>query len=145
MLIGFELYPRWVPLVHIIISYQAYCLEKFLFPQYFHLLFRDQNIRFLHRIVWQKTLQKLVHSGHAYRYNDGRVISWVHPTTSVWKLLQTNRKQIESVTFWTRRVLNKDLYGEVQPWPGLNPHRFIYHFSQKRYPFRIPFTSLTDS
>ena len=55
----------------------------------------------------------------------------------VWKLLQTNRKQIEYVAFWTRRVLNKVLYGEVPPWPGLNPHRFIYHFSQKRYPFRI--------
>ena len=77
-------------------------------------------------------------------YNAGTVISWVHPTTSVWKLLQTNRNQIEYVAFWTRRVLNKVLYGEVPPW-GLNPHRFIYHFSQKRYPFRIPFTSLTDS
>ena len=72
-------------------------------------------------------------------YNDGTLISWVHPTTSVWKLLQTNRKQIEYVAFWTRRVLNKVLYGQVPPWPGLNPHRFICHFSQKRYPFRIPF------
>ena len=64
-------------------------------------------------------------------YNDGTLISWVHPTTCAWKLLQTNRKQIEYVAFWTRRAA----------WPGLNPQRFIYHFSQKRYPFRIPFTS----
>ena len=31
-------------------------------------------------------------------------------------------------------VLNKCLYGEA---PTSNPLRFIYHFSRKRYPFRI--------
>ena len=34
-------------------------------------------------------------------------------------------------------VLNKCLYGEA-PSYGSTPYPFIYHFSQKRYPFRIP-------
>ena len=33
-------------------------------------------------------------------------------------------------------VLNKCLYGEAPP-RGPTPYPFIYHFSQKRYPFRI--------
>ena len=34
-------------------------------------------------------------------------------------------------------VLNKCLYGEAPP-RGPTPYPFIYHFSRKRYPFRIP-------
>ena len=34
-------------------------------------------------------------------------------------------------------VLNKCLYGEA-PSYGSTPYPFIYHFSQKRYPFHIP-------
>ena len=33
--------------------------------------------------------------------------------------------------------LNKCLYGEAPP-RGPTPYPFIYHFSGKRYPFRIP-------
>ena len=36
-----------------------------------------------------------------------------------------------------RGVLNKCLYGEAPP-RGPTPYPFIYHFSRKRYPFRIP-------
>ena len=36
-----------------------------------------------------------------------------------------------------RGVLNKFLYGEAPP-RGPTPYPFIYHFSGKRYPFRIP-------
>ena len=35
-------------------------------------------------------------------------------------------------------VLNKVLYGEAPLW-GPTPYLFIYHFWQKRYPFRIHF------
>ena len=35
------------------------------------------------------------------------------------------------------RVLNKCLYREAPP-RSPTPHTFIYHFSRKRYPFRIP-------
>ena len=40
---------------------------------------------------------------------------------------------------WLRPVvaLSKVLYGEAPPW-GPTPYSFIYHFSQKMYPFRIP-------
>ena len=34
-------------------------------------------------------------------------------------------------------ILNKCLYGEAPP-RGPTPYPFIYHFSRKRYPFRIP-------
>ena len=34
-------------------------------------------------------------------------------------------------------VLNKVLYGEALPRVP-DPYPFIYHFCQKRYPFRIP-------
>ena len=36
-----------------------------------------------------------------------------------------------------RGVLNKFLRGEAPP-RGSTPNPFVYHFSQKRYPFRIP-------
>ena len=35
-------------------------------------------------------------------------------------------------------VLKKVLYGEAPP-RGPTPYPFLYHFFQKRYPFRIPF------
>ena len=38
---------------------------------------------------------------------------------------------------FTRGVLNKFLYGEASP-RGPTPYPFIYHFSRKRSPFRIP-------
>ena len=37
----------------------------------------------------------------------------------------------------TRGVLRNFWYGEAPPW-GPTPYPFIYHFSRKRYPFRIP-------
>ena len=36
-------------------------------------------------------------------------------------------------------VLKKNNTGRLEPW-GLTFHPFIYHFWQKRYPYRIPFT-----
>ena len=54
-------------------------------------------------------------------------------------------KRCGGIYFWNQSfyptfpegIFTKDLYGEVPP-RGPTPHPFIYHFWEKRYPFRVP-------
>ena len=66
-----------------------------------------------------------------------RELSW---TMSVLKSCLKEQTWNQWVKRWSsvdRGVLNKCLDGEAPP-RGPTPYPFIYHFSQKRYPFHIP-------